>query len=703
MPIPSLRRRLFLSLAFLLGAVTLSDAQSQQGQKTGEQQEAIRVKTELIELRAVVTDRRGEVVRGLRREEFEVLENGKAQEVSFFSMVEVGGEAAALPAERREEGARPAESPGRTVVLFVDTLHMSAQSLLRARQELRKFIDQKLTDRDMTAIVTSAGSLGVVEQFTRDRRILRYAVERLSPRAGSRASLFTPYLAAQVDRNDRDALEVAVNVYAAEERLDRNDPTIRQLVQARATQILSEATYLRRATLLTLREVVGRLSGMPGQRMIVAVSDGFTLLDQGGSTDTQDLQAVTSRATRSGVVIYSVDAKGLAPPAIFDAALGAMPLDPRISSFSSMGERELENGLNALARDTGGEAFFNNNDTAGAMGQALADNRIYYALAYYPAGEESEKKYRKITIRVRNHPEYTVRAQRGYVPAELAKRAEAEAARTPQQRFVDAILAPLPESTIGVTAMADYLESPEDKAQVSLLLHIDGATLTYKEEDGRFRFEAEVVTMVFNSDGKRVDLKAETVRGSLTAERMAVAKQNGLQYRRRIALKPGLHQIRAGVREVGSERMGTAAAWVEAADLNRKRPAMSSLILADALPELTAAPADSREPLLLSKVVQGIRYYRAGQSVIYFFRLYNAVEAETSLQIELLREDKSLLTLPWQPVASRMVGRDAKGQTLGGQLVLPKMPAGLYELRISLRNEKNKRTIQRSVPFGIEP
>jgi hypothetical protein len=64
----------------------------------------------------------------------------------------------------------------------VDTLHLSQQSLIRMKQELRKFIDQRLTDQDLTAIVTSVGSLGVVEQFTRDRRILRYAVDRLGAR-----------------------------------------------------------------------------------------------------------------------------------------------------------------------------------------------------------------------------------------------------------------------------------------------------------------------------------------------------------------------------------------------------------------------------------------------------------------------------------------------------------------------------------------
>lgn len=307
----------------------------------------------------MVTDKRGLAITDLKKEDFELKENGNPREISFFSVVKIPGRGKAqqtvsTPANGTTDVpagmARPAESIGRTVLLYVDTLHLSPQSL--------------------TAIVTSAGSLGVVEQFTRDRRVLLYAVDRLSSRPNARDSLFTPYIAGMVDRGDRDALQVARAIYIAEENAFPNDPTIMQMVQMRARQVLSESTSLRRATLITLKEVVQRLSDMPGQRLLVMVSDGFTLFDTGGGQDTNDLQSVTSRAVRSGVVIYSIDAKGLQPPSLFSASLGAIPNDPRISSYVSAGERDLENGLNALAKDTGGEAFFNTNDTAGAMARA---------------------------------------------------------------------------------------------------------------------------------------------------------------------------------------------------------------------------------------------------------------------------------------------------------------------------------------------
>ena len=625
-------------------SVSQDFSQAQINQNPPAQDKPIRVKTELIDLRAVVTDQRGRPITDLRKEDFELMENGAQQEVSFFSVVKIPGRGEARRSENSPANTasgvpagatRADETPGRTVVLYVDTLHLSPQSLLGVKQSLRKFIDERLTDQDLTAIVTSAGSLGVVEQFTRDRRVLRYAVNRLGARPNARDSLFSPYIAGMVDRGDREALQVARAIYIAEEHVPPNDPTITQMAQMRARQILSEATYLRRASLITLREVVQRLSDLPGQRLLMMVSDGFTLFDTGGGQDTNDLQSVTSRAVRSGVVIYSIDAKGLQPPALFDASIGNIPNDPRISSYVSAGERDLENGLNALAKDTGGEAFFNTNDTMGAMGRALDDNQVYYTLAYYPVIEESNRKFRKITIKIKNHPEYQVRAQRGYLPADLAKKAKEEEARTPQQRFVNAILAPLPLTTIGVTAMPDFVEFPEDNAQVSLQIHIDGKTLTYREENGRHRFEAEITTMIFNSDGKRVDLKSETISGALTSARLEIARQNGFLYNRRVPLKPGLYQIRVGVREPANERTGTAAAWIETPDLSKKnRLALSSLFLSDAVAMGIQEPASNNgqgDALSASKLVQGIRHYNAGQPVVYFFRLYNTAndQAET--------------------------------------------------------------------------
>ena len=706
---PRIACLLFASL-ILTACTGLPAAQAQT--KPAEQDQPLKLKTELIEVRAVVTDRRGQPIIDLKQEDFEVLENGRPQEVSFFSVTRLAGKESTQPAQGKEGAikvtpARPAEAPARTAVLFADTLHLSISSLLTMKQALRRFIDEQLTDQDLVALVTSAGTLGLAEQFTRDRRILRYAVERLSPGPAKRESLLSPYLAGMLERGDPEALAVAISVLRAEESLSGPRQMLESYTHARAREVLVEATYQRRATLLTLKAVAERLAGMPGQRLIVLFSDGFTLMDDGGHMDTGDLQSVVSRAVLSGVVIYAIDAKGLQPPSLFSAARGNIGSDPRISSYVSGSERDLEDGLNALAKDTGGEPFFNTNDLRGALQKALDNNRVYYALAYYPPAEGEAKQFRRLTVRVRNHPEYVVRAQKGYLPAELIKAKKDESALSPQGRLVQAMVAPLPVTTIGVAAAADFIENEADHTQVTLRVHIDGDKLDYREQDRHYLFGLEVVTFIYDSAGKRVDSKAETIQGNLLPERLEKVKQYGFNYIKRLALKPGLYQARVGVRELASDRLGTASAWVEVPNLSRSKLALSSLILVDPQNQGGAAPAEAKGEES-SKVLYGVRFFKRSNSLVYYLRVYRAAnkspdESELVMQSEFLQGDKPIAQSPWQPVSERQVGKDDRGIDVGGEIKLGNLPPGIYDLRLTIKDSKSKRTVQRTTAFGVEP
>src|SRR5262249_23166946 len=159
-------------------------------------------------------------------------------------------------------------------------------SVLRAKQYLNKFIDTQLTDRDLAAVITSTGSLGVLEQFTRDKQILHYAVNRLAADMSNPNSMFTPYIAAMVEHGDPTAMSVAISILSSEDHLVGDRRFMVMMAQEKSQEVLSEASYRRRSTLLTLKAVADRMSEMPGQRIIGILSDGFTLMDYGGSPDT---------------------------------------------------------------------------------------------------------------------------------------------------------------------------------------------------------------------------------------------------------------------------------------------------------------------------------------------------------------------------------------------------------------------------------
>jgi hypothetical protein len=345
-----------------------------------------------------------------------------------------------------------------------------------------------------------------------------------------------------VSMGDRGALAAAIDIVSGEEGI-RADP---RYVQSLARGVLAEAAAWRKSSLRTLEAAMDQMAGMPGQRIIFYISEGFTLQGNAGNAN-GEVNGVTSRAVRSGILVYSLDAKGLETYAQFSDASSRVVITQNVDRYISDSNKELQDGINALAKDTGGDAFFNTNDMGGSMKKALDANSIYYALGYYPSNEKTETGYRRLTVRVKNHPEYTVRAQKGYLPPQPKSEKEV-ANQTPQKKVLDAIVAPLPQTTIGVAAAAYYLERDMDDAKVSVEIFIDGTTLEYGKQEGRQAIDCEVTTVIFDKSGKSTSVITDKVQGSLTPERLDEGKKNGYRYLKRFELKPGIYQARVGVR-----------------------------------------------------------------------------------------------------------------------------------------------------------
>jgi hypothetical protein len=213
---------ILLSLFLLPGGGFVASGSAYHTQKKkDEKDQPVRLKTDLFELRAVVTDARGKLVDDLQKEDFELLENNRPQSVSFFSIKRIPDQRTSPPSSAKTPAAN---SPVRTIVLFVDTLHLTASDALQTRQALRYFVDHQMSDQDMVALVSSAGSLGLLGQFTRDRQLLRFAIDRLPPGISGRGTFFTPYLCSQIVLEVEEALTVGAQIVKAEEGVTASSP-----------------------------------------------------------------------------------------------------------------------------------------------------------------------------------------------------------------------------------------------------------------------------------------------------------------------------------------------------------------------------------------------------------------------------------------------------------------------------------------------
>jgi len=679
-----------------------SAAQAQK--KKADKDWVVELKTVLVELRAVITDRQGHLVQGLKKEDFELREKGRLQDISSFAEELVGppsiSQRVSLANVTPGEPPPPAAAPARSLMLFVDTVNMAGPNLLRVKQGLKKFVDEQITDQDAVMIVTSGGMEGIPARFTRERNLMRHYIDRIATWGSGFNSYFTPALAADVRRESPDAIKLAIQILGNEEGLDPtmlSPAMLKQMAVGKAGDVLAQATFKRTSILGTFRAAAELMSKAPGQRVMFFFSDGFSLLDSRGNVESLDLQQAISRAVRSAVVVYSINSKGLEAPVEIDASRrGMRAFDPsflgRLSGYASASEKEAQDAMNAIARDTGGDAFFRTNDVNWALKKSFESNNSYYALAYYPSTDG--QGFRDIVLRVKGHPDYSVRTQRGYLAADLVKSAKA-AAKSPQQRLFDAIARPIPETAINVSTSAHYLEVESDRAQVSIKVLIDGSHLTYHEMSDRATLALEVAGTIYDRAGKLVTSFVEKIKGSVPHDGLSEVRGSGFCYTKRMELKPGSYQVRVGALEPETENMGTANAWVEVPDLAKGKLEMSSVLLATA--------GETQQPVTGPQQLDAIKSYKTGSMLVYYLMLYNApssVGSDLTIRSEIALNDKIIYESEPQPVSSRMMGKDNKGIEIGGQLNLDLEP-GFYALRVEIKDKSN-REFRRSVEFLVQ-
>ena len=184
------RKALVIMLTLLLAGTVFSKAAlSQAGPQKPDDEQPLRISTELVQVDVVVTDKAGKVVRGLTKDDFELSEKGKRQQISFFEFVEAGK--SRRPGGSKQDAAKQSdvnpspqglsESEVRRIFGFiVDDLTIPYQDLVYVRQMLTNFVDNQMEPTDLVAIVRTVGGKGLLQQFTSDKDLLRRAIAALT-------------------------------------------------------------------------------------------------------------------------------------------------------------------------------------------------------------------------------------------------------------------------------------------------------------------------------------------------------------------------------------------------------------------------------------------------------------------------------------------------------------------------------------------
>src|SRR5262245_7127561 len=272
-------------------------------------QEVVRITTQLVQVDAVVTDKHGKHVEDLTEGDFELLVDGKKQHLTHFSHV-------SLPVVKREPVAKKKTDPvlapesmptrqlaadevRRTIAFIVDDMGLSPSSMALARETLKTFVGEQMQEGDLVAIIRTGSGLGMLEQFTSDKRNLYTAIEKLIWNPLSRDMMPT-----FADTSGADELDAAQAEDQAEQQavLDNFEDF--------------QETSFTTGTLGATSFVVRSLRNFPGRKSVILLSDGFRINSRTNNDNSaqqllQSLEKLVELANHSSVVIYSISAKGL--------------------------------------------------------------------------------------------------------------------------------------------------------------------------------------------------------------------------------------------------------------------------------------------------------------------------------------------------------------------------------------------------------
>ena len=378
--------------------------------------EVLRTNTDLVQTAVTVLDKKGHFVEGLQRDQFELIVDGKTRPVAFFERIAAGSarerELAALgnPNAATTTPTAAPRVPGRTIVFFIDDLHLSADSMNRTRMMLQHFLDRELNSKDNVAIVTASGQIGFLEQFTNNRVVLDAAMSRVIPRpydasgySAGNSTKMTEFMALTIDAGKTDnkvltfyveeCMKGASTFRKAKQALMLVRASCETQVKNSARAVLMQAAQVTQNTYNSLESVMRSAARAPGRKLAFFVSDGF-LLDAGphAAAVRDKLDHVIDAAQRAGVVVYTIHASGLVNPAFMDPG-NKRPFDSQGRlDIASLGELEAtQDALHAIANDTGGRALRSTNFFDKWVTTVLDETSNYYVVAWRPENDRRSK------------------------------------------------------------------------------------------------------------------------------------------------------------------------------------------------------------------------------------------------------------------------------------------------------------------------
>jgi VWFA-related protein len=623
-----------------------SDAQAQ----TKPPASSIRVTSELVLANVVVRDKKGNLVRDLKKEDFTLFEDGKKQEISTFDFENVDQLETAGAAEKTVTG-ETAAAPGpagvlkksdapvmnardrRVIVLYFDFSAMEPEQIDRCVDAAKKYINAQMQPADIVALVSLSTNMRVDLDFTDDKTKILSVLSAYSSGSGEGF--------AAGDTGSAEGTAETGGSFTPDDT-DYN-------------------TFSADWKLLALQSTMQALGKIEQKKSLIYFSNGIS---QTGNDNQSALRAATAAAVKNNVSIYTVDIRGLqAFPPGGEAQSASLHGQSAYNGAAVLGDLSgnaaSQETLSTLAVDTGGKAFFDTNDFSGVFTQVQKDSSAYYVLGFTSTNPLKDGHYRRLKVAV-NRADVKLEFRPGYYAGrdyQHLNRADREA------QLEDELAAELPQTDVPLYAGTAYFRQDDSHYYLAVSLVVPGSQIPFVQEKDKDNATIDIIGEVRIGGGKvPVGQLRDTVK--LAVDSTQQVRRKNVQYNTGFVLAPGNYHLKFIVRENQTGRMGSFETDVQVPDLRKAPLRMSSVVLSSLRAPVTNAPKKKgTNPLIQdqTQLVPNVTHVFTRDQHLYLqYEIYDAAKGKVAV------------AAPETPPAAGQSGGGAPG-TAGGEAA-PRAP-----------------------------
>jgi VWFA-related protein len=506
-----------ITLAFLIAIAAAAP------QVPAPQDPTFRVGTELIEVSVVAQAKGGKPVPDLRREDFQIFDNGSQQQLRLF-VVEKPGSTPGVGTPGTFTNQIATEGRGGYSLLLFDNLNVDPANsafanTARARIKALRAL-QEIPAGDKIAIYALGCKFQVVREFTSDRDSILQRLNAFSPAPGGCLDPPDPAEHSSLERRPGPAEKIWLPANAEVKNSTAPAAPPPPTVGAVSSAAEFAEAAIRMQEGMADNEIglmADHLAGIPGRKNMIWLTSRFHLGTVG-----------LTKLLNAGVSVYPVDTAG---------STIALESDKKAHAA----------GLLAIAAITGGVAYVDRDDLDVAIRESLADGRVSYTLGFYRPDQDIRKSVHQISVRV-GRPDVTLRYRTSYTVEPPPPKS-----LNPVRDLVSAMDRPLDATAIGMTVSPVRRQN-----QLDLSGTLDVAALDLELIDGRWKGKAELVARFMTADGRLAGkVVALTLTFSLRPATYTSALQQGLRFHREIAIPPKSLDLNLAIGNLTTGKIGT--------------------------------------------------------------------------------------------------------------------------------------------------